>query len=297
MAGGKPTAVTSGTGIEWSPVETSDGKAVAMLRSDAKVPPRPALVAGTARAARHRARSHPRGFPASALVAPQQVIFPSGDGMLLHGQLFLPPGGAKGERHPAVVFFHGGSRRQMLLGWHYMYYYSNAYAMNQYLASRGYVVLSVNYRSGIGYGLDFREALDYGATGGSEYNDVQGAGLFLRGARGRGFVAHRRVGRIVRRLSDRAGAGALVGHLRGRRRHPRRARLESGVGDVRSGLAHPQGSGGARARHSSRRPWRTNRRGARRCCSFRATTIATSRSARPCSSPKICASRAWMSSS
>jgi dipeptidyl aminopeptidase/acylaminoacyl peptidase len=68
----------------------------------------------------------------------------------------------------------------MLLGWHWMGYYSNAYGMNQYLASRGYVVLSVNYRSGIGYGLDFREALNYGASGASEYNDVQGAGLYLR---------------------------------------------------------------------------------------------------------------------
>jgi dipeptidyl aminopeptidase/acylaminoacyl peptidase len=68
----------------------------------------------------------------------------------------------------------------MLLGWHYMYYYRNAYAFNQYLASRGFVILSVNYRSGIGYGLDFREALRYGATGASEYNDVVGAGLWLR---------------------------------------------------------------------------------------------------------------------
>jgi dipeptidyl aminopeptidase/acylaminoacyl peptidase len=38
----------------------------------------------------------------------------------------------------------------------------------------------VNYRSGIGYGLDFREALNYGAAGASEFNDVQGAGLYLR---------------------------------------------------------------------------------------------------------------------
>ncbi len=68
----------------------------------------------------------------------------------------------------------------MLLGWHYMYYYNNAYAMNQYLASRGYVVLSVNYRSGIGYGMEFREALNYGATGASEFNDVLGAGLYMR---------------------------------------------------------------------------------------------------------------------
>jgi dipeptidyl aminopeptidase/acylaminoacyl peptidase len=68
----------------------------------------------------------------------------------------------------------------MLLGWHSMYYYANAYALNQYLASSGYVVLSINYRSGIGYGMEFREALHYGASGGSEYNDVQGAGVYLR---------------------------------------------------------------------------------------------------------------------
>lgn len=180
VAGGKPAPVTTGTGIEWSPVQTSDGKAIAMLRSDAKLPARPALLVGSAAPRDLAPEVIPASFPSSGLVTPQQVIFPSADGMLLHGQLFLPPGGAKGEKHPAVVFFHGGSRRQMLLGWHYMYYYSNAYAMNQFLASRGFVVLAVNYRSGIGYGLNFREALNYGATGGSEYNDVQGAGLFLR---------------------------------------------------------------------------------------------------------------------
>ncbi len=180
VAGGKPASVTSGTGIEWSPVETSDGRSVVILHSDAKTPARPAIVVGSGAPRDLAPEVIPASFPASALVTPQQVVFASGDGMLLHGQLFLPPERAKGERHPAVVFFHGGSRRQMLLGWHYMYYYSNAYAMNQFLASRGFVVLAVNYRSGIGYGLNFREALNYGATGATEYNDVQGAGLFLR---------------------------------------------------------------------------------------------------------------------
>jgi dipeptidyl aminopeptidase/acylaminoacyl peptidase len=52
--------------------------------------------------------------------------------------------------------------------------------MNQYLASKGYIVLSVNYRSGTGYGLKFREALNYGAGGNSEFNDVLAAGLFLQ---------------------------------------------------------------------------------------------------------------------
>jgi dipeptidyl aminopeptidase/acylaminoacyl peptidase len=99
-----------------------------------------------------------------------------------HGQLFLPPSGAPGVRHPALVFMHGGPIRQMLVGWHYMDYYSNAYALNQYLASRGYVVLALNYRAGIGYGLAFREADGIGAAGASEYNDLLAAAALL-GAR------------------------------------------------------------------------------------------------------------------
>jgi dipeptidyl aminopeptidase/acylaminoacyl peptidase len=100
--------------------------------------------------------------------------------MEIPGQLFVPPDLKPGERRPAVLFFHGGSRRQMLLAWHYLSYYHNTYAMNQFLASRGYIVLSVNYRSGTGYGLHFREALNYGATGASEFHDVIGAGLYMK---------------------------------------------------------------------------------------------------------------------
>jgi len=65
-----------------------------------------------------------------------------------------------------------------------MHYYSNAYALNQYLASAGYVVLSVNFRSGIGYGLDFRETPGYGASGASDYNDVQGGATYLQSRAG-----------------------------------------------------------------------------------------------------------------
>lgn len=180
VAGGRSTALTRGVGIEWSPVPTSDSKAIALLRSDAQRPARPAILVGSNEVRDLAPEAIPGDFPAADLVTPQPVVFSAADGLRIHGQLFLPPGAGEGARHPAVVFFHGGSRRQMLLGWHYMGYYHNAYAMNQYLASRGYVVLSVNYRSGIGYGMEFREALNYGAAGASEFNDVLGAGLYLR---------------------------------------------------------------------------------------------------------------------
>jgi dipeptidyl aminopeptidase/acylaminoacyl peptidase len=172
--------LTTGSGIEWSPVETSDGSAIAMLRSDARNPARGAVKIGSSEVRDLAPDSIPAGFPATSLVVPQPVILSAADGLRIHAQLFLPPDANPNQQHPAMVFFHGGSRRQMLLGWHYMDYYYNAYAMNQYLASLGYIVLSVNYRSGIGYGLDFREALNYGATGASEFNDVLGAGLYLR---------------------------------------------------------------------------------------------------------------------
>lgn len=177
-ANGPPARLTSGEAIECKPVSTSDG-AVAFLHSDAAHPMRPAILAnGQTRDLDPGAI--PAAFPLQHMVTPQPVNFSSGDGLPIHGQLFLPPKQPGSGKSPAVVFFHGGSRRQMLLGWHSMYYYSNAYALNQYLANLGYVVLSVNYRSGIGYGLEFREAVDYGASGGSEYNDVQGAGVYLR---------------------------------------------------------------------------------------------------------------------
>jgi len=179
-ASDRPEAVTSGTGSETAPVLANDNKTVVVLRSDAHTTMRPALVAGKGELRDLAPESLPSDFPADALVTPQQVIFSSADGMQIHAQLFLPRNVNDGQRHPALVFFHGGSRRQMLLGWHYMLYYSNAYGMNQYLASRGYIVLAVNYRSGIGYGLNFREALNYGAAGASEFNDVEGAGVYLR---------------------------------------------------------------------------------------------------------------------
>lgn len=168
--------IIKGEGIEWSPVPTAQG--LALLHATATKPAWPALYQngsfkdlGTAFAI--------SDYPTD-LVQPQQISVKATDGMSAPAQLFLPPGHKPGEKHPAVIFLHGGSRRQMLLGFNYSQYYSNAYALNQYFALKGYVVIALNFRSGIGYGLDFREALNYGRTGASEVNDLIGAGEYLK---------------------------------------------------------------------------------------------------------------------
>jgi len=118
--GGSPSQMTKGTGIETQAVTSSDGKVVAVLRSDARLPMRPAWLSGADDIHDLAPLVLPSDFPAAQMVTPQAVIFPAADGMAIHGQLFLPAAAGGAKRYPAVVFFHGGSERQMLLGWHYM---------------------------------------------------------------------------------------------------------------------------------------------------------------------------------
>ena len=182
MAGGSPAQLTSGNGIEWNPVVLHDGRTLTYLGSQPTSPARPfAATLSTSESSTALAQdTWPRDFPSKSLVTPEQVVFKSTDGLELHGQLFVPEGLKSREKCPALIFLHGGPVRQMLLGWHYMFYYSNSYAMNQYLASRGYIVLALNYRSGIGYGRAFREAPGRAGRGASEYQDVVAAGRFLQ---------------------------------------------------------------------------------------------------------------------
>ena len=96
----------------------------------------------------------PADFPRQRLVTPEPVVFNASDGVEVHGSCSRRQRSGEATR-PALVYVHGGPPRQMLLGWHYMDYYANDYGANQYLASRGFIVLSVNYRLGIGYGHAF----------------------------------------------------------------------------------------------------------------------------------------------
>jgi dipeptidyl aminopeptidase/acylaminoacyl peptidase len=175
---GKGSRLTSGSAIEDSPDVTGEGRVVA-LQAGARMPVEPVAVGADGKAHALSAPL-PAAFPLKFLIEPENVVIKSPDGMQVPGQLFLPAKGNPRDRHPAVVFFHGGPPRQMFAAWHPMDAYDYMYGLNQYFASKGYVVLSVNYRGGSGYGLAFREPPRFGTAGASEYQDILGAAQFLR---------------------------------------------------------------------------------------------------------------------
>lgn len=180
--GGSPAQLTSGESVEWGGVTVGDGRDIAYFSSDATHPGRPLVrgITNDREASEIAPLLMPADFPAAQLVKPEQVLLTSADGLKFHGQLFLPKNLNPGEKRAALIYLHGGPMRQMLLGWHYMYYYANGYAMNQFLATREYIVLVINYRSGIGYGRAFREAPNRAGRGTSEYQDVVAAGKYLQ---------------------------------------------------------------------------------------------------------------------
>ena len=178
LQGGKPQPLTKGETMEWSPVETGTGGQVVCLGSSATVPAMPFHLRAKGREMIAR-QALPADFPSSQLVTPRQVSSKAKTAWRFTASCLLPAG--RSQPGPALIFTHGGPVRQMMLGFHYMYYYHNAYAMNQYLASQGYVVLSVNYRLGIMYGRAFREAPNSSWRGAAEYKDVVAGAKYLQG--------------------------------------------------------------------------------------------------------------------
>ena len=179
--GGRTRQLTEGDMIETNPAVLASGDRVALLQAGPKQPLSVAVV--SSRGGRPEVifpALAGTDFPLEEQVVPENVTLTAEDSLEFNNQLFLPKDLRPGERRPAILFTHGGPQRQMLLGYHYMHFYHMAYAMSQYFANQGYVVISVNYRSGIGYGRQFRNAPDRGRRGNSEYQDVAAAGRYLQ---------------------------------------------------------------------------------------------------------------------
>jgi dipeptidyl-peptidase 4 len=180
VAGGQPEQITKGDGIEHDPVVLPADGHIAVLSAAFDRPQSVGIVATNGGDQKVIFPTLPKEFPVDAHVMPQVVMTKAEDGLSIHNQLFLPKDIKPGEKRSAIVFVHGGPIRQMLLGYHYMEVYHLFYGVNQWLANQGYIVLSVNYRGGIGYGKSFRMAPNTNARGNSEYQDVVAGAKYLQ---------------------------------------------------------------------------------------------------------------------
>ena len=166
--------LTPGDRDEWSPIALKGG-AVAYVSAGWADPHSISVRDSKGNTVTAAFPAPPVGFPTKQLLKPTLVDFPAADGQTAYGQLFTP----EHSNGCAIIFSHGGIRRQMLPGFHYMDAYHYLYGMNQYLASRGCVVLSVEYRSSIMRGEAFRDAPGWGFAGNSELIDFVGAAKWL----------------------------------------------------------------------------------------------------------------------
>lgn len=89
-------------------------------------------------------------LPAAQMNERRMVTFQASDGLILDGVLTVPGTAARGERLPMILLPHGGPHAD-----------GDGWAFDtdaQFLASRGYLVLQVNYRGGLGRGNRFERA-------------------------------------------------------------------------------------------------------------------------------------------
>jgi dipeptidyl aminopeptidase/acylaminoacyl peptidase len=134
--------------------------------------------------------SMPPAWRAAGTVAPEYLTYESKGGFVVNADLYVPPCLDRRERHPAIVYLHGGVYQQMRNGWHPSFAYSMLHGINQLLLQRGYVVLSVEYRGSTGFGLDYDQA-NYLECGRGDVEDCVNGARYLASLE---FVDPERIG-------------------------------------------------------------------------------------------------------
>jgi dipeptidyl aminopeptidase/acylaminoacyl peptidase len=179
VAGGTPTRITKETGahqVEVSP----DGLTLADVASDGKTPPELYVASFAGGAIRRQVTTSTSGaFRTYSWIDPPVVAFKARDGVLVPARLFTPEavGAARDPRAPGVVFIHGAGYLQNAHRYWSQNYYRE-YMFHHILASRGYVVLDLDYRGSAGYGRDWRVAIA-GHMGGKDLDDVVDGAAYL----------------------------------------------------------------------------------------------------------------------
>jgi dipeptidyl aminopeptidase/acylaminoacyl peptidase len=123
--------------------------------------------------------SLPAGLLTTDLTAPVAVTYKSrADGKPVPATLMVNKNLDRSKRHPAIIWVHGSGADQNYLAWH-PGFYRMYYAMSQYLAQQGYVVLTPDYRGSSGYSRDWAVGTSRD-LGGGETQDVNAGADYLK---------------------------------------------------------------------------------------------------------------------
>jgi dipeptidyl aminopeptidase/acylaminoacyl peptidase len=171
LTGGARTRITSSVGS--SQVEASpDGQMLGVLFSASAKPPEVYVMANQASAEMKQVTTSTSALWRSyKWIAPELVTVTARDGAKVYARLYTPEmvGAKRAPTAPAVLFVHGAGYLQNAHKYWSSYY--REYMFNHLLASRGYVVLDMDYRASAGYGRDWRTAI-YRHMGGTDLDDI-----------------------------------------------------------------------------------------------------------------------------
>jgi dipeptidyl aminopeptidase/acylaminoacyl peptidase len=177
VAGGAAVRLTSEAGGH-AVVVSPDGRLLADVHSTANRPPELYVRANRAGAASSRLTTSPTAeWLAVAWRAPEIVHIPASDGVRVPARIYRPQEVNATPNGAAVIFVHGAGYMHNVHN--YWSSYSREYMFHHYLASKGYVVLDIDYRASAGYGRDWRTAI-YRWMGGRDLQDQVDGSRYLQ---------------------------------------------------------------------------------------------------------------------
>ena len=109
-------------------------------------------------------------------LAPEIVMIPASDGLMVPAHIYRPKDMNAQSNGAAVIFVHGAGYLHNV--GNFWSEYPREYMFNQFLASKGYTVLDLDYRASSGYGRDWRTAI-YRYMGGRDLQDHVDASKYL----------------------------------------------------------------------------------------------------------------------